>query len=49
MLTHVQWYNCAHVWFCRVTSRNEIETTGIESERPVVWCGQRPETTECKR
>jgi len=38
----------ARVQFCRVTSWNEIETTGVESERPVVRCSQCLETTECK-
>ena len=38
---------CAHsiVWG---TSQNEIETTGVELERPVVQCSQCLETTECK-
>jgi len=31
-------FNRACIRFCMVTSRNVIGTTGIELERPVVWC-----------
>jgi len=40
------WYNGGSAGY---TSRNKVETTGVESERAVVRCSQRLETTECKR
>jgi len=43
--TRVMVQPCVHsvLWG---TSWNEIKTTGIELERPLVWCSQHIETTE---